>query len=146
MAGPKRWGWKNQREIKRQYQYTFAVNWGIGALMTWPLAVWVARRMQRYQGGVPQVPYNRFVHDFINVEPSALARKTFRTYFGLIVFAGGFTFAMMTTHTNQKNDAWYTRPDLKPFPAMVPKEEMDITERTMLETHYQSYRNKVYAD
>src|SRR5450830_1789830 len=114
--------------------------------MTWPLAVWVARRMQRYQTGVPLIPYNRFVHDFVNVEPSALSRKTFRTWFGLVVFAGGCAFANMTTSENQKRDAWYTRPDLKPFPAMVPKETMDITERTMIETHYQSYRNKAYAD
>lgn len=43
-----------------------------------------------------------------------------------------------------KKDAWYSRPDLKPFPAMVPKETMDITERTLYETHYQTFRNKQY--
>jgi len=33
-------------------------------------------------------------------------------------------------------DPWYARPDLKPFPAMVPKEELSITERTALASHY----------
>ncbi len=43
-------------------------------------------------------------------------------------------------------DEWYTRPDLKAFKAMVPKEQLDVTERAAYEAHYQSYRNKVYAD
>lgn len=146
MAGPKRWGWKNQREVKNQYQYTFLFNMCIGSALTYPFAVWVSRRMQRYQGGVPLVPYNRYVHDFVNVEPAALARKTFRQYFSIITLTGGFLFAVFTVHQNQKNDAWFSRPDIRPFPAMVAKETMDITERTMYETHYQSYRNKAYAD
>lgn len=69
MAGPKRVPWKNQREIKRQFQYTFFTHWLVGATLAWPLAVWVGRRMKHYQGGVPVVPYQRFVHDFPNVEP-----------------------------------------------------------------------------
>ena len=59
---------------------------------------------------------------------------------------GGFLFAKMTVKDNYMVDAWYQRPDLKPFPAMVPKEELDITERTMLESHYQSFRNKEYKE
>lgn len=49
-------------------------------------------------------------------------------------------------HQNHRRDAWYQRPDLKPYPAMVPKEELDVTERTMLESHYQSFRNKEFAN
>jgi hypothetical protein len=100
------------------------------------LAVWVGRRAQRYQGGVPIVPYNRFVHDFVNVDPTHLARKTFRWWFGCTIFLGGFAFAYATVESNQMRNTWYNRPDLKPFPAMVAKEEMDVTERTMLEAHY----------
>jgi hypothetical protein len=29
---------------------------------------------------------------------------------------------------------------------MVPRESMDVTERTMMNTHYQSFRNKQYAE
>ncbi len=43
-------------------------------------------------------------------------------------------------------DAWYTRPDHKPFPAMVAREDMDIGERQIYETHYQSYRNQRYKE
>jgi hypothetical protein len=54
----------------------------------------------------------------------------------LTCFTGGLIFAYLTVHQNQKMDAWYSRPDLKPFKAMVAKEDLDITERTMYETHY----------
>lgn len=43
MANPKRWPWQHQREMKRQYQFTFGVHFGIGALLSWPFAVKVAR-------------------------------------------------------------------------------------------------------
>ncbi len=43
------------------------------------------------------------------------------------------------------SDPWLARPDLKPFPAMV-DEPMSVTERTALETHYQSFRNQRYAE
>jgi hypothetical protein len=48
----------------------------------------------------------------------------------------GVTFAYLTTDSSQKNNIWFNRPDLKPFPAMVAKDTMDVTERTMLEAHY----------
>jgi hypothetical protein len=105
--------------------------------MTWPVAVLLARRSKVSQGGVPVVPYNQFVHDFINVEPGAYARKRFnRTFYGTI-FLGGFLFAMATVDHRILEDAWFARPDLKPFPAMVPgAREMDITERTMWDAHH----------
>ncbi len=44
-------------------------------------------------------------------------------------------------------DEWYARPDLKPYPAMVPVEEhLSITEKSALKSHYQSYRNKLYKE
>ena len=51
---------------------------------------------------------------------------------------------MYTVSGNQKRDDWYMRPDMRPYPAMVPKEEMDITEKTMRMAHYQSFRNEEY--
>jgi hypothetical protein len=44
MASPKRWAWKNRREVKNQYQFTWATNAVIGAFLTAPVAVCVARR------------------------------------------------------------------------------------------------------
>jgi len=135
-AGPKRWPWKNQREIKRQYQFTWVVNFGIGAFLSWPLAVWVGRQAQKSQGGLPKYPVQRFVHDFIDLDPSALARKKFRRSFMLTAFTVGVIFAYATTDGRQQRDSWYSRPDLKPFKAMVAQEEMDVTERTAYEAHY----------
>lgn len=43
-ANPKRIPWKNQRRIKRQYQYTFAVNWLVGSALSWPLAAYIGRQ------------------------------------------------------------------------------------------------------
>jgi len=146
MAGPKRWPWKNQKNIKNQYQFTFVHNMILGAVLTSPFAVFVGRRAQRYQGGVPIVPVQRFIHDFPNVDPGYHTRKTFRWWFIGTCLFGGFAFAMLTTNENQKRDPWYQRPDLRPFPAMVPKESMDITERTMYETHYQSFRNEQWKN
>lgn len=86
------------------------------------------------------------IHDFVNLDPGYHTRKVFRWSFFTTCALGGFCFAYYTVSTNQKRDGWYSRPDTRPFPAMVPKESMDETERTMLETHYQSFRNKEYQE
>jgi hypothetical protein len=141
-ANPKRWAWKNKRETKNQFQFTFMVNAMIGGVLTAPFAVWVGRRAQRYQGGVPIVPQQRWVHDFPNVDPGHQTKRTFRWWFLGSCILGGIAFAYATTSTNQKSDPWYQRPDYRPYPAMVPKEDMDVTQRTALESHYQSFRNQ----
>lgn len=51
-------------------------------------------------------------------------------------------FASFTMDEKLKVNRWYNRFDLKPYPAMVPKEELDITEKTIMEAHYQTYRNE----
>jgi hypothetical protein len=70
MAGPKRHGWKNAREIDRQYKVNFFMNWLMGSALAWPAAVLVGRRMKHGRGGVPVVPVQRFVDDWPSVEPS----------------------------------------------------------------------------
>ena len=70
MASPKRWPWKNHAQNANQYRFTFTMHTILGGLLTWPFAVWVARRKQRTQTGVPKYPIQRFVHDFPNVDPS----------------------------------------------------------------------------
>lgn len=146
MASPKRWAWKNAHYIENSYKFTFWTNACIGAVLTSPFAVWIARRMQRFQGGVPSVPYPKYGFDFVNLDPGHFTRKTFRFYFASICFIGGYLFASYTVDSHIMKDPWFTRPDLKPFPAMVPKEELDITERTMLEAQYQTYRNEKFAE
>lgn len=89
MANPKRWAWTNQREMKRQYQYTFATHFVLGGLLAWPLGVAVGRWSQKTTAGVPRIPINRFVHDFINLDPSAYAIRRFRRYcFGTMALCG----------------------------------------------------------
>jgi hypothetical protein len=96
--------------------------------------------MLRKQGGVPIVPYQRFIHDFPDVDPGRLPRKTFRKYFMLTCITGGLLFAFYTVDNNQIRNTWYNRPDLKPYPAMVPIDTMDVTQRTALEAHSAKYR------
>jgi hypothetical protein len=72
------------------------------------------------------VPQQHYVHDFPNVDPGYLTRKTFRWWFFGTCLLGGAAFAYWTTDQRQHMDPWYQRPDFRPFPAMVPKEELDI--------------------
>ena len=146
MAGPKRWPWKNYRELKRDIRVTWFYNFVIGAILTSPLAIWFARKQQQTSGGVPVIRYSRWVHDFPQVEPSVTARNVFRRNFYGVIALGGITFAYWRTDESLVTDEWYSRPDKKPFPAMVAKEDMSITERTMYETTYRSWRQKKYKD
>jgi hypothetical protein len=59
---------------------------------------------------------------------------------------GGVVFASLTVDTRSKNDPWQQRPELRPFPAMVAQEQPDVTQRTALDAHYQSYRNEQYKE
>lgn len=122
--------------MKKQYRVTWLVNFLIGGTLTWPLGVYVGRRMTRYQGGTPIVPYNRIVWDYVNLDPTKHARSTFRFYWMLTCAAGGFLFATFTVSDKFLINKWYNRPDLKPFPAMVAKDDMDVTEKTIYEHHY----------
>lgn len=71
-------------------------NFAIGALLTWPFAVVVGNWAKSFQGGVPIVPYQKYVHDFPNVEPTFHARRYFRWYFYSTLIAGGLMFANYT--------------------------------------------------
>lgn len=90
------------------------------------------------------MPTQKWLYDFPNLEPSHLSKNTFLKWFYGTCVVGGVLFAYLTVNELQTKNPWYSRPDLKPFPAMVPKEELDVTQRTALEAHYQSYRNKEY--
>ncbi len=73
------------------------------------------------------MPYRRYVHDFVDLEPANQARKAFRLYFYGTILIAGYLFAHYTTDRRQTINTWYNRPDLKPYPAMVAKEHMDVT-------------------
>lgn len=119
MAGPKRIPWKNSREINKDHKRIFLLNFLTGAVLFWPIACIIGRRSKRYSGGTPVVPYQRFINDFPNLEPTRLSKVTFRYWsFGTsIVF--GYVFAQQVTDNRILIDPWYNRSDMKPFPAMV---------------------------
>ncbi|CDW76650.1 UNKNOWN [Stylonychia lemnae] len=140
-ASPKRWAWKNAMEQKRDYQSQMFTNYIFGFLLTWPLGVYVGRSMQTRGTGVPSVPLQKYLHDFYNLDPSHYSRKLFRRYFFITCSLGGVFFAYATVENRYKNP-WYSRPDLKPFPAMVAKDHLDRNEKQMYETNYRSYHQE----
>jgi hypothetical protein len=77
MAGPKRIPWKNAYEIKNDYKKIWLINFLTGAVIFWPVAAMIGRRMKRTTGGTPMIPYQRFIHDFPNLEPARQSKMTF---------------------------------------------------------------------
>lgn len=71
------------------------------------------------QGGVPMVPNQRWVDEWPNVHPSKTTNKFFRRWAGATCLLGGFAFAKYFANEGTMRNEWYTRPDLKPYPAMV---------------------------
>lgn len=68
----------------------------------------------------------KFNHIFTDLRPTAMSSKRFNYgfYFSLIFMSG--TWAYYKTDRSYMSNEWYTRPDLKPFKAMVkltPEEE-----------------------
>ena len=142
MAGPKRWAFKNVREMKNDFQANFGVNFMIGFLLMWPVSIFLARRQKVLGTGVPSIPYNRFVHDFINLDPAYHARRVFRTRFFAFGSLGGVMFAYCFTGRYPIGNEWISRPDMKPFPAMVPQESLSASDKVIMETYYSKYRKE----
>lgn len=109
-----------------QYRYTFSLHWAIGTLMAWPVAIYAGNMMKKYQGGVPVVPHNKFIHDFPKVEPGLYGRIVFKRWFAVTALGLGYCFARCSTNRDHmRNNLLHNRPDLKPYPAMVPKEHIE---------------------
>lgn len=87
--------------MKGDYRAEFLVHFAVGALITWPFAILVGRRMKTYAGtGVPRVPMPYYRVGFPDVEPAGLAARQFRKYFYGTLFVGSFVYARyMTDHT-----------------------------------------------
>ena len=141
-ANPKRIPWKNHRELKRQYQYNFLLSWIAGAVLTWPVAVFIGRKYKTTWTGVPIVPMQWYKHDFINVSPGVFSRKQFRLYSLAASATMGFLFAFaINEREGARSNLHRNRPDLKPYPAMVkPDEEDDVPLQTMQQALYKKHR------
>lgn len=118
-AGPKRIPWKNSQEIQTQYAINFYVNWAMGAILSWPVAVMIGRRMKQTPGGVPAFPVQRLVDDWPNVEPARHARRTFFFWSVGTSMVAGYFFAKWYCDGTGALNVWHNRPDLKPHAAMV---------------------------
>lgn len=140
-ANPKRIPWKNTRRIKRQSQFTFMTNWTICSFIAWPFAAMLGRAMKTTKTGVPIVPINRWIHDFPNIEPGRIARITFRYYsIGASIILGWCAARYITDMNRKSQNAWYSRPDLKPFAAMVER-PADLAHKTMVHDQYVNQRH-----
>ena len=107
-------------------------------MLAWPVAAMIGRKFKTTTGGVPIVRLNRIVHDFPHTEPGLVARKTFRYYSFAAAALIGFTFAYMTTDNQVKGqNGTFSRPDLKPYPAMVSGQQgNEHTHNSMMKSQY----------
>tara|TARA_B110000285_G_C14948936_1_gene525749 strand:- start:360 stop:599 length:240 start_codon:yes stop_codon:yes gene_type:complete len=60
-----------------------------GALMCWPLAMYIGNRMQVTRGGVPVYPMQRFIHSFPNIHPMRSTWRKFRRYAAFTLIGAG---------------------------------------------------------
>ena len=122
MAGPKRIPWSNYREQVIKKRREFFVNFFIGATLIYPVSCAVGRWNKTTSGGVPRYPITRFEPKFPNTEPLQQSKIVFRKYSVLTSLAFGVLFAKLMANTDGLKNEWYSRPDFKPYPAMVKKE------------------------
>lgn len=88
-------------------------------------------------GGVPAFPINRFVHNWQNVQPYQQSKIVFRKWSVLSSLAVGYVYAYFMTDMSSLRNEWFTRPDFKPYPAMVKKEGLvKMQEDFMMEKLY----------
>ena len=139
MANPKRVPFKNIQQMKLEYRIDYYTWFGIGAVLSWPLACMVGYRAQRYQGGVGVVPYQRWVEDWPNVTETRQAQRWFRRYAFYTCILGGFAMATYMSDNSKLRNSWYTRPDFKQKAAMVKDESMIYDEAALKQLYQQNY-------
>jgi hypothetical protein len=93
MSNPKRHGFKNRRILQKRYRLEYWTNFLIGAALSFPAAIWMGQRMQRYQGGVAVVPIQRFVHDHPDISPMRTTLRYFKRWHFGTMFVAGSIFA-----------------------------------------------------
>ena len=101
----------------------FNRNFIYGMILSYPLAVYIGKKKQLKQG-VPLVQKNKFIEDWVNVKPNWKTWRVWRKYTIGTMLVGGFIFAHIKTDWSVLHNEFYSRPDLKPYPAMV-KEPTD---------------------
>lgn len=140
-AGPLRKPYKRVHELKKMEKVDYIINFSIGALVFSPLAIFIGRRMRVNPTGVQRVYFPRNMHRFPIADPEQLARRYFYTGFLGTCILGGVLFGNKFTQDLTK-DEYYSRPDLKPFPAMVEDtEDIAKAKKELYETTY-GYRNE----
>lgn len=139
MAGPKRWAFKHHAQCMRHDRADMTLKFMLGFMISWPLGVWLGRRMQ-YRGGVPVVHNPRFVYDYIVVDPRKIAsRQFYKGFFGATILGGIAAISLLPAPYYGK-DTWGQRPDFKPFPAMVPEEYVDDQLDEVKQLHGKGYK------
>lgn len=92
------------------------------------------------------MPVQRWVEEWPNVHANRTTNKFFRRYTLVTMAIGGFLFGRYFADESILNNEYYTRPDFKPFPAMV-KEPLDYDQEAynqLLEKNYLKYKNNQY--
>lgn len=64
-----------------------------GALIAWPLAMWIGSKHQVSRGGVPVYPVQRFIHNFPNIHPMRSTWRRFRRFAGFTLIGAGALYA-----------------------------------------------------
>ena len=141
--GPKRVPYNNKSQLVAEYRAEWIQWFLMGGLLGWPLGTRVGRWAQTYQGGVPVVPYNRWVEEWPNVDAQRTTRKFFRRYAFGTCFITGFALAKYMTDTGRLRNRDYTRPDFKPKAAMVKdtSSQYDTQALSQLQQAYSGYQD-----
>ena len=131
--------------MKRSYQIDFVKNWFWSSLVTWPVAIMIGKHYKQTWGGVPLVPIQRIIHDFVDVSATNTARRQMRFYTFGSAMAMGFVIAIaVTDRSTFTSDSYKNNPTLRPYAAMVKPDEDDITYKTMLPALYTKHRTGQY--
>ena len=136
-ASPIRIPWSNYREQVWDYNYRFMATALVAGFFFYPVACMIGRRFKVSNGGVPLAPINKFQHSFPDLNPIFESRRQFRRWSVLSTVLFSYFAASKLTSRRHVYDDWYSRPDYKPYPAMVKKEGIaKIQEDYLMEKNY----------
>mmetsp|Transcript_11820 Transcript_11820/g.19979 ORF Transcript_11820/g.19979 Transcript_11820/m.19979 type:complete len:178 (+) Transcript_11820:176-709(+) len=140
-AGPRRIPFKNLNNLKNEYRFNFYSNMLIAGLACWPLGVLVGKMMMTSSGGVSLAPITALAYNHPDVHPMATTFKRFKRGSFLTCATLGYLIAWKITDDSMLKDELHTRPDMKPFPAMIRPGETDLDPLV-----YDTIRDQLYKD
>ena len=97
---------------------------GFGAILGWPLAVFVGKFSQTSYGGVPVYPNHKYITENVEYDVTKYTRKKFRKFAFLTCCITGATLANTMADSSKLQNKFYNRPDFKPKAAMVKDDPM----------------------